>query len=156
MNDHLTPNQTIVAAAPLSLHETFPSTDAAQVLLVHEHRASLGSLRVALRQEGYSVKEIGWVADLFDYLREPLCASGPIDLPDLIIVDLDALTGSGALRVLADLHDAGPRTRLIFLASWPDPELRRQVDQLRSAYLLDKPCTVDEVRYLTLSLIRPN
>jgi DNA-binding response OmpR family regulator len=152
MNDHLTQSHTMATAAQLCLQETFPS-DAGQVLLVHEPRASLKSLRAALQQEGYAVMEAGWEAEPFECFREPSGLSEATEIPDLIIVDLDALARAGALKLLADFRAAKPGARLILLASWPDPELRRRVEQLPSAYLLDKPCTVDEVSYLALSLL---
>ncbi len=143
-------------AASRSLHETFPATDAAHVLLVQGNgRPGLRGLRLSLQREGYTVTEVGWVAELFDYLREPLCGCGRGDIPDLIVADLDAMGSHDAFKVLADVCRAGASTRLILLSFRPDPELRRRADQLPSTYLLTQPCSVEDVRDLALSLIRP-
>lgn len=153
MSRELSLHQTIWPA-PRSLHETFPAAEEAQVLLVHGEPASLEPLQLALQQEGFTVNEAGWLAELLDYLREPLDSCSPTNLPDLFVADLDTLGSSGSLEVLSAVCSAGAGARLIVLASAPNAALRRQVEELPSALLLEKPCTDDD-RYLALGLLRP-
>ena len=114
------------------------------MLLVHGEPASLEPLQLALQQEGFTVNEAGWLAELLDYLREPLDSCSPTDLPDLFVADLDTLGSSGSLEVLSAVCSAGAGARLIVLASAPNAALRRQVEELPSALLLEKPCTDDD------------
>ena len=139
-----------------SLHETFPATTEPEILLVDQERRAVAPLAVALRGEGYLVIEIGWLADFFEFFRQPLCSCGATDFPDLIVANLDGFPRRVALKLLTDLTRAGPGTRLILMASAPDRALRRKVDELPWVHLLEKPCSAEDVRDLALSLVRPN
>lgn len=104
------------------------------IVIIEDDKAARHSLRMVLEAFGHQVEDYA--------TAEELAARGPLDVTNLLILDVN-LPGASGLETLEQLRAIGLSVPAVLVSGRATAEMRSQAKRLNALAFFDKPIDID-------------